>query len=152
MKIYSLKRQVHGTTMVDVVAAMVILAIMVGALMGSFSYGFFMMQLARENQRATQILLEKAETIRLYRWDQVNTPGFIPDTFTDVYDPQAPDGSQGITYNGTVSISNVTSSASYADNLRQLTINLQWTTARNFARSRTLSTLIAKDGIQNYVY
>ncbi len=92
-------------TLVDVVMAAAMLGIMASGIFGSFRYGFFTLQLLRENQRATQVILEKVETIRLYSWDQVvNTPGFIPTTFTDVYDPQGASGSQGATYSGTVSV------------------------------------------------
>jgi hypothetical protein len=152
MKIRWNRNSEKGTTIVEVLMASGLL-IMVGAgILGSFSYGFFAMQLARENQRATQIVLEKVETIRLYSWDQVNSNGFIPTTFTDVYDPQAPEGSRGVTYVGTVTITNFPSGVSYSPNLREFTVNLQWTNNHSLARSRTLSTWVAKDGLQNYVY
>jgi hypothetical protein len=138
--------------MIDVLMAIFVFAVMSVSLMGSFSYGFFVMQLVRENQRATQILLEKIETIRLYSWDQVMTPGFVPASFQDVYDPQAPAGSQGTPYNGTVTVNAYPYGTSYAADMRRLDVTLTWTTIRNYTRTRTLSTFIAKDGIQNYVY
>jgi hypothetical protein len=128
-----------------------ILGIMAGGIFGSFRYGFFMMQLVRENQRATQVILEKVETIRLYNWDQVNLSGFIPATFTDVYDPQAATNSQGARYYGTVVVTNCPLGSSYAANMRQLTVTLNWTT-RDIPHTRSVTTYIAKDGIQNYVY
>ena len=117
--------------MVEVIVALGVLAVMVAGILGSFKYGFFVMQSVRENQRATQIMLAKFETIRLYRWDQVNSNGFIPTTFTDVYDPQGPAGQQGATYTGTVTVTNCgspISTTSYATNMRQCTISLRWTT------------------------
>ena len=138
-------------TLVDVVMSVAVLGIMASGIFGSFRYGFFMLQLVRENQRATQVILEKVETIRLYSWDQVNSNGFIPATFTDDYDPQAGTGSKGVTYHGTVTNAPCTLSSSYAANLRQLTITLNWTT-RDIPHTRTLTTYIAKDGIQNYVF
>ena len=41
----------------------------------AIAQGFAATQVARENLRATQILQEKMETIRLYGWDQINVPG-----------------------------------------------------------------------------
>src|SRR6266487_2470327 len=102
MKIRCGKLPVQGTTLVDVIMAVAIIAIMCAGIVGSLTYGFFTMGLARENQRATQVLLETVETVRLYNWDQVNSNGFIPPTFTGVYDPQAPVGQQGITYYGAI--------------------------------------------------
>lgn len=137
--------------MVEVVFSIAVIGVVAAALIGSFSYGFFVTQLVRENQRATQIILEKAETIRLYSWDQVLTPGFIPPTFSDVYDPQST-GGEGVSYHGTLTITNSPSGANYAANLRQFTITLTWTNNMNMVRTRSLATLVAKDGVQNYVY
>ncbi len=142
----------QGTTLVEVLMAIFVFAVMAVSLMGSFSYGFFVLQLVRENQRATQIMLEKIETIRLYNWDEVLTPNFIPASFEDVYDPQAPVGSQGTVYQGTVSVNAYPYATSYAANMRQLDVTLTWTTMNNVNRTRTFSTFIAKDGLQNYVY
>jgi type II secretory pathway pseudopilin PulG len=140
-------------TLVDVIMAIALLGVIAGGIFGSFRYGFFALQLVRENQRATQILLEKVETLRLYSWDQVNTPGFIPTNLpTEYYDPQAPVGSQGAAYHGTITVpSSVPFTTSYSTNLRQLTLTLTWTT-RNIQHTRSLTTYVAKDGVQNYVY
>jgi type II secretory pathway pseudopilin PulG len=139
-------------TLVDIVMAVAVLGIMASGIFGSFRYGFFTLQLVRENQRATQILLEKVETLRLYNWDQVtSTNGFIPSTFTDVYDPQAASGNQGATYNGTLTVAPSSLSSSYAANLREFTLTLGWNT-RGIPHTRSLKTYVAKDGIQNYVY
>jgi type II secretory pathway pseudopilin PulG len=153
MRIRCIKKLESGITLVDVVMAIALLGVMASGIFGSFRYGLFTLQLVRENQRATQILLEKVETLRLYRWDQVNTPGFIPsDLPLEVYDPQGPVSNQGVTYYGTVTApTNVPFSTSYSTNLRQVTITLRWTT-RGIPHTRSLTTYIAKDGIQNYVY
>ena len=151
MKIPFGKKLEQAVTLVDVVMAIALLGVMASGIFGSFRYGFFTLELVRENQRATQILLEKVETIRLYSWDQINTSGFVPSTFTDVYDPQGSTNSQGVTYNGTVTVTNCALTSAYAANLRQLTVTLNWTT-RDIPHARSLTTYIAKDGIQNYVY
>jgi type II secretory pathway pseudopilin PulG len=152
MRIRCSKRTEHGVTLVDVIMAIALLGVMAGGVLGCFRYGLFVMQLARENQRATQILLAKIETIRLYNWDQVTSNGFIPTTFTDVYDPQTTNtAQQGATYSGTMAISNFPFASSCAANLRQLTVTLNWTT-RSVPHTRSVTTFIAKDGMQPYVY
>ncbi|MEY2429369.1 MAG: hypothetical protein QOJ40_2254 [Verrucomicrobiota bacterium] len=145
------KRFQAATTLVDVILAVGIIAIMAGGMVGSITYGFYVMQMARENQRATQIILERIEAIRLYNWSQVTDPTFIPSTFIDVYDPQAASNAQGVIYYGTLTKSGVPFTNSYSANMVQLTLGLTWRT-RNITRSRSLTTYIAKDGIQNYVY
>jgi len=150
MKIKLLRNTEAASTLTEAVAAVAILAICAAGLMGALANGFRTMQLTRENQRATQILMEETEMIRLYTWDQVNTPGFIPTYFTSAYDNQSPDGG-GLYYTGRVTIASVPFSSSYAANLRQLTLTLTWS-SKKLPRTRTCTTLVAKDGLQNYVY
>ena len=152
MKIRCAFKPEKGMTIAEVVISLAIMTIMAAGIMGSFSYGFLVMQLVRENQRATQIMLERAETVRLYNWDQVNSNGFIPAVTYEKYDPQAPSDAQGIDYKCTLTVTNFPYSTSYSDNLRSFIIKLQWTGAGNITRTRSLTTLVAKDGMQNYVY
>jgi len=140
-------------TLPDVVMAIFVLGVMAGGILGSFRYGLFVMQLVRENQRATQVMLEKLETIRLCSWSQVTSNGFIPATFTDVYDPQGTNAAtKGIVYQGTIiGPTNMDFSCSYSTNMRKLTIRVQWTT-RTIPHTRSITTYFAKDGLQNYLY
>jgi type II secretory pathway pseudopilin PulG len=136
--------------MIEVTIGMGVIGTTCAALLTGITTGFFSMRMARENLRATQIILEKVETIRLYSWDQINTAGFIPATFTQVYDPTRPNAA-GLTYNGTMTITTPAISNSYKDDLRMLTVNLSWTTG-SIPRTRQFSTFIARDGLQNYTY
>ena len=142
-------------TLIEVVVATVIIAIAGAGIIGSINYGMFVAQLARENARATQIILEKLESIRLYNWTQVTNAGFVPATFTDVYDPQAPTNFQGAIYNGTMTVADPVfggSTPSYANNMRQFTVSVTWMTNGRITHNRSLSTYVSKDGLQNYVY
>jgi len=121
------------------------------ALMGCFKYAFFITGVTQQNQRATQVMLERAEAIRLCSWDQVRSNGFIPPTFTEYYDPTAQGGSKGVLYSGTVTVAPFPYSTTYKDNMRKLTLTLKWQSG-TVAHNRTNVTYIAKDGIQNYVY
>jgi len=149
MKIQLGKSKATGTTLVDVVMAVAIVGIMACGLVGSLTYGFFTMGRARENQRATQILLETVETIRLYNWAQVKSNGFIPTTFTSVYDPQTTN--QGLVYYGTIETTQANVGASINTNLIMMTVNVRWTN-QNIPHVRTVTTHIAKDGLQPYIF
>ena len=131
---------------------MVILSIAAAGILGSINYGMFMMRLARENARATQVILEKIESIRLYDWDQVTAAGFVPATFTNVYDPQGGINNQGAVYYGTMTVSNVPFAGSYSANMKQFTVTVSWTTAGAINHYREISTLVARDGMQPYVF
>ena len=73
-----------------------VIGAVIGAMLSGVTTGTFTMRLTRENLRATQIMLAKLETIRLYNWNQINgSNGFvIPKFFTNAYYPP------GLTTNG----------------------------------------------------
>ena len=142
-------------TLMEVVLATGIIAITGAGVISSVNYGLFIMRVARENQRATQVMLEKLEAIRLYNWSQVTNAAFIPDTFTAPYDPTAPLSAQGTTYYGTMSVTTPTFSGTtpnYSANIRQFTVGLSWTNNGGIAHTRSLTTYVAQNGVQNYVY
>src|SRR5829696_3934291 len=132
-----------------------ILGTAVGALFSGFTTGFFTIRMARENLRATQIMLEKVETIRLYSWKQAtNDVGFIPMTFTNKYDPVSQVGPGGLLYYGKISIDKVDTNqlnASYARNVRLVTVKLNWKTG-NLQRHREFKSYISRYGMQDYIY
>ncbi len=139
-------------SLVEVLVASAVAGIMFAAFMGGLSTGFTSVQLDRENSRAAQILLEKTELLRLYNWNQVtgsDANTYIPTTFTAPFYPDAANG--GFTYNGTVTITNASISASYSNDLRSVTIALTWTSAKIF-HSRSMTTYISRYGLQNYIY
>ena len=70
-----------GHTLAEVMVSVGLLGIMVVSLFAGFSSGFDVVRAERENVRATQILEERMEVIRLIHWDYV-APGFIPTNFT----------------------------------------------------------------------
>src|SRR5437879_12621090 len=106
------------------------------------------MRMARENLRATQIMLEKVETIRLYSWDQINTPNFIPPGFTQTYDPQGTPN-VGLTYTGTMTIASAPIGSSYSNDMKMVTVHLSWKTS-GLQRDREFSSYISRNGLQDY--
>src|SRR5688572_25920931 len=109
-----------GFTFVEVLVAIAVSAFLFLSLYGGFSSGWMVTELSRENLRATQVMVEKMETIRLYNWTQINSNGFVPATFTDTYYPSATNQSQrGLVYNGRVVISSATNlGVAYSSNIR----------------------------------
>jgi len=138
-------------TLVEVVMATGIIALTGAGVISSINYGLCIMKIARENQRATQIMVEKVEAIRLYNWDQVTNAAFIPDSFTAKYDPTS---NLGTTYYGTMSVTAPAFSGTtpnYSANMRQFNVSLTWTNA-GLRHARSLSTFVGQNGVQNYVY
>lgn len=97
LKQLSRRRRQAGVTLIEALVSMGVFGISFFSLYAGMSMGFSVIGNARENLRATQIMVEKMETIRLYSWDQINTPGFIPETFSESYFPAPPANGDGAT-------------------------------------------------------
>lgn len=145
------RKLIAAFSLVEVSVAMGIIGTTTVALFSGFTTGFFTMQMARENLRATQIMIERTETLRLYSWDQITLPGFIQPTFTEKYDPNATDGAQGLIYSGRVDIDSVPITTAYSGDMRMVTVTLNWKTGE-INRNRSFTTYIARNGLQNYIY
>jgi prepilin-type N-terminal cleavage/methylation domain-containing protein len=142
-----------GFTLTEIVVASVIMAFMVITLYGGISFGFSNITLARQHLRATQIALEKMEITRMYSWDQINSNGFVPTNFTAPYYP-AISGSTtngGLTYSGSTIISRVNRNVAYSNDMRQVTVTLNWTN-RNTVQTLRMSTFLSQYGMQRYIY
>ena len=145
------RKRLAAFSLAEAAVGMALIGTTIAALLSGFATGFFTMQMTRENLRATQIMLEKVETIRLYSWQQVTNTGFIPTAFTAVYDPQSPVGQQGITYSGSMIITNAPISSSYAGDMKMITVTLNWKTG-NLNRTRQFTSYISRYGLQDYIY
>ncbi len=148
-------------TIIEAIVAMAIVGFMVIALYGGITSGFYSVRSARENLRATQIMVEKMEVIRLCTWTQINSNGFIPTTFTAPYFPKGFSTNsymntlhEGLTYSGTIPINPVTAAevnGIYNDDLRKVIVSISWTT-QNLQRNRQITTYVSRYGIQNYLF
>ena len=127
-----------------------IIGVVFTALYAGMTTGFQSVRSARDNLRATQILLEKFESLRLYNWDQItSTNNYIPTTFTNYYvlNPTT----AGTLYTGRVSIGPVPLTEAYRDDMRSVTVSIEWQTGGT-RRSRTFTSFVAKYGLQSYIY
>lgn len=141
-----------GFTILEVVIGVAAVGLLFVTFYTGFTQGFAIIQAARENLRATQILEEKMETIRLYRWEQVTDDDFIPDTFTAPFYAVGTNVAAGVTYSGRMTITNVNMpEASYATNMRMVIVRLQWNSG-NTERFREMRTLVTRYGLQQYIY
>ena len=76
-----------GFTLAETLVAILTGAIMLAALYASFAFGYSAVKLTQEDLRATQILLQRMEILRLTSFSEIQTG-----TFTDYYDPSAVSG------------------------------------------------------------
>jgi len=152
-------RRLSGYSFIEVLMAAGILGFVGSSLYVAFSSGFYLIQSTRENLRATQIMVQKLEAIRLFTWSQVgDTTNYLTPTFTEVYDPRATNNTAGLTYSGTVTASVPAVGDlpdAYRTNMRTITVSLAWTNTsgtRPIAHQRSMTTRVAQNGMQNYIY
>jgi prepilin-type N-terminal cleavage/methylation domain-containing protein len=143
-------------TLPEILITVVMLGIIVISLYAGLSAGFTLVQLSREDLRATQVLMEKIEAVRLCTWNQLAS---FPRSFQQRFDPVSKNNPvSNIIYHGTVSIElpdAIPDSAPYKTNMRLVTVALYWTNQHgsdSVVRSRQMQTEVARYGQQNYLW
>jgi len=139
-----------GFTLLEILIAMVIAGIVSVSLYAGLAQCFSSVQSSRHRLRATQVLTEKLEVIRLYNWDQINTPGFVPTKFTEYYQP-ATNGNRGIVYSGTITITVAPVEPAYSNTMRKAIMEVTWVSGVA-TQALSMETLISQYGVQNYIY
>lgn len=143
-------------TFSEVLISTGIALVVFGTIFGSMFTSLTITQLTRENLRATQIMVDKLEGVRLYNWAQINDTNFLQGAFTNSFYETNSIGSSaatgtGTTFTGLVSVASVPFSNSYSTNLRQITVTLGWVSG-SLSHTRTMQTYVGQAGMQNYVY
>ena len=143
----------RGFTMIEALVAMLIAGIMFTALYAGLHFCFRIIKLSRENTRATQIMVEHMEICRLYKWNDLTNVGVFLNT-NPIAVPYYPvgAGSSSIMFTSRVSLLPVTLGTSYATDMRKLTVRVDWESTGDSSRSRTMTTYVARNGLQNYVW
>jgi Tfp pilus assembly protein PilV len=147
------RRRPTGFTLVEVLVAVMGVGIMMVTVYVALTQGFAIIQVARENLRATQILQEKMETMRVYNWDQITDGSFIPSTFSEPFYAVSASDSGGFNYTGQILVANAAplGTASYADSVRWVIVQVEWTSGQ-VVRRREMRTLVSEFGLHQYVY
>src|SRR6266487_5659726 len=140
-------------TLTEVLVALLVLSIVVVSLYTGVSSGFALVKLAREDLRATQIMLQRTEAVRLYTWSQItNAAYFSTNNYSAYYDPAGQAvGSGGVVYTVNTAITADTPAATYSPGMRRVTVQVSWLSGK-INRRREVSTFVARYGMQNYIY
>lgn len=141
-------------TLVEVMVATFLLAILMIVFFAGFSQGYSGLNTTRQDLRATQILTQKAEAVRLCTWTQLTN---LPASFQEYY-TSSTTNSGSTTYFGTIAITsatNIPNSVSYFSTVKLVTISVVWTNYikdRAISHSRQMQTMASRDGMVNYIY
>jgi len=136
--------------------AVSLVGIMFISLYAGFTTGFGILRSSRENIRATEILNEQTERVRVLNWSQVlDSATFLPPTFVQPFDPTDNSASpSGPVFHGRIETAVPTDwPGAYQDRGRLITITLTWTNSESstpLAHQRQVQTYIARYGMQQY--
>lgn len=147
-------RSMAAFTLAEVATGVAVIGILLLSFYTLVANGFNLVRMNRENLRASQILLNRMEGLRLYTWTQLVSNHLAPTNFTEFYYPLGETNARGTVYWGTMTLSDpvLDPPATYATNrMRNVTLTLQWSTG-GLQHTRSMSTLVAEYGIQNYIY
>jgi hypothetical protein len=146
-------------TFAEVMVATGILGFVAATICSAFSAGFLLIQFTRENLRATQIMVQKMEAIRLLTWRQVSDTNYLKPSFTEAYDPLgATTNCGGAKYTGYVTATTPAAGElpdAYRTNMCTVTVTLYWTNyngAKAIVHQREMQTRVARNGMQNYIW
>jgi len=135
-------------TLTEVLVAVGVVGILFVSLYLAFSAGFSMIRTTRENLGATEVLVQRAEALRLYTWSQLTDPTFYKTNFT--FDAT---NTVGTTYYGEVAMvtPNYLDTPTYQNDVRIITISVRWTNAfgKPLPHYRAMQTQVAKNGLLN---
>lgn len=151
------RRRQAAHSLPEAIIAVLILGTMLVSLYAGITSGFAVVQLARENLRATQIMLRQMESVHLYTWSQLqDTNSYLKPTFIEHFDPLGEtEQAKGVVYSGSMAISPPEDfPAAYSNDVRVVTVSVYWTNYNGnleIVRGRRLQTLVARHGLQNYV-
>src|SRR4051812_33207014 len=74
-----------GFRLIELCVAMSIILVTFLTIFASLTMGLSITQISRENLRATQIMLDKMEGVRLYNWDQLTNSTYLISSFTNSF-------------------------------------------------------------------
>jgi prepilin-type N-terminal cleavage/methylation domain-containing protein len=132
----------EGFTLVEVLVASVILSMVFVSSIGAMTIGYRLLENARFNTLAAQIIQSEIETLRLMNWSQIST---LPANEAITIDTALANASVN-RFTGNRIVTNVRA------NTKAIVVNVQWTAVSGQVHSRRYMTFMGKDGLNDYYY
>ena len=149
-----------GYTLTKVLVGAATLGVVVGSLCVPLSAAFCVVQSTRQNLRATQIVMQKAEALRLFTSSQVCDANHQrKPLFVERDDPRGVTSNPGSAqYTGYLSAAGPAAGDllnAYRANPRAVTVTLCWTNyngAQPIVHTREIQTRLARNGTPKYIW
>jgi type II secretory pathway pseudopilin PulG len=134
-------RSRSGFTLLEVGVAATVLSLTVASSLVALRMGFAMIETARNNGLAAQILQSEMENLRLKGWNEIQN---LRDGSFPIESAFEATVAQHFTVGRKVADANPT--------LRQITLEVSWTGARGQALSRSYTSFFSQNGLNDYYY
>lgn len=132
-----------GFTVVEVMVGAVLMMTLIAGMLNLIRQGNYMVELARDHTRTTQILQSKIEDMRTYRWDDIGPEGIL-----EIFQPE-----------GNFASSFASDYICYVWNWdlvpgekKQVYVYAFWTDSMNRSHFTIFTTRFTKDGLNDYYY
>ena len=168
MKIYcangsNKQRSLLAFTLLEVMVSVVVIIVTMVTVFATMGMSFSMTEASRENLRATQIMLDKMEGLRLYSWTQLTNSTFLKPAFTNwFYETnnigEFNAGGNGVAYTGLVAVVSVPFTNAYSSVMVEVDVTVGWTSSgagwsyANNNHIRKMNTFVTQAGMQNYIF
>jgi type II secretory pathway pseudopilin PulG len=146
-------------SLIEVMMGAAVMAVVFGSVFAILTMGLFMTTTSRENLRATRVMQDKMEGVRLFSPTQLTNTTILVQSFTNWFSETNNIGmasvqGYGIMYTGSIVIAPLSFTTSYSSNMQQVTVNIGWVSGGpgNMAHTRSMSTFYANQGLYNYVW
>ena len=143
-----------GFTLAEALIATAIVGISFLSLYAGLIQGNKIIADSQHDMRATELMAQQMETIRLYTWDQLTNSGYIPLNNTISFYPTSMTNQvqgTGISYYESLTVTNSGLTEGYSNDLKEVIVSLLWTN-QSGPHQRQMTTLVSHYGIQNYIY
>ena len=143
-----------GFTLIETIVATMLAGIMLPTLYAGLAAGFSMVQVTRENLRATQVLVQRMEAIRIVPFKTIAAA--FPTNVTEYYNPGGQTNGSGgpvytVTYNcAPIPVVSGGLPPTYRSNMFLITATASWNSGKA-QRSRSMQSYVARYGVQRYV-
>ena len=124
--------------LLEALFGMMLVSSSVVLLLAAIQASWMFVRLHRDNLAATQVLLSRYEAIRMTDRDDM-----VSHTWTQSVN--------GLTFNGTVTVGASGISSSYSNDLKGVTIKVDWQSGL-LPRTRQWTTFVAKEGLYRFIY
>jgi prepilin-type N-terminal cleavage/methylation domain-containing protein len=142
MKRRSRFRKNDGFTLVEIIVAALILGMVFVSSIATLTYGYKLIENARFNTLASQVIQSEIETLRLKNWAQIST---LPSHETVTISS----GLATASFNKFTCWRNI---SSIRANTKRIIVSVQWTASSGIVHFRRYTTYMTKDGLNDYYY